>query len=121
MVAPADLEGVAMLSIALAALIAQADPHAPPTTSVVCKQNAPAAGEQLPSTISSMRLITAWLEVIQTSDDAAFIRFVQDRGPVLLGPPEQWPDLRNVLRGLAFCGVKSADADYVALWMFDPD
>ena len=110
-----------MLSIALAALAASADPQSNPPAFVPCEQPQSMAGEQLPSTTSTVDLVKAWLDAMHRSDDAAFIRFVQERGPVLLGPPEQWLELRNMLRDLRFCGVKSADAARVDLWAFDPN
>jgi D-alanyl-D-alanine carboxypeptidase len=110
-----------MLSIALATLLAGADTNSlsrPPDT---CGHTQPTAEERLPSTISTMRLVEAWLATAKTGDDAAFIRFVKERGPVLLGEPERWLDLRNLLRDVDYCGLKSADADGVAFWMFDPN
>jgi CubicO group peptidase (beta-lactamase class C family) len=75
----------------------------------------------LPSTISAVRLAQEWLHAIDTADDAAYLRFIEDRGPVLLGPRERWLELRSNLRGLQLCGVKSADPGSVDLWMFDPN
>lgn len=68
-----------------------------------------------------MRLAEAWLDAINTADDAAYIHFIRDRGPVLLGGPEQWLELRSNLRGVQLCGVKSADVGSVHLWVFDPN
>ena len=65
------------------------------------------------------RLANDWVNMVNTADDATYVRFVQDRGPVLRGGPDQWLELRNEMRGLELCGVKSADEDTVELWAFD--
>jgi D-alanyl-D-alanine carboxypeptidase len=75
---------------------------------------------QLPSTAAVVRLAKEWVDKINSADDAAFVRFVQERGPVLLDGPERWLTLRDFLRGMTPCGVKSAKADAVELWVFDP-
>ena len=67
------------------------------------------------------RLAKDWVETINSADDAAFVRFVEERGPVLLGGREQWLELRGFLRGMKYCGVRSAKADAVELWVFDPN
>ena len=110
-----------MLSIALTMLLAAVSPDSYSSVSNVCEQASPTAGSQLPSTVSAVRLSRAWLDAMNTLDDAAYIRFIKDRGPVLLGEPEQWLDLRSDLRGLQLCGVKSVSAGSVELWMFDPN
>lgn len=104
---------------ALLALSAAAPAAASSPVSGVCEPASPGAGPQLPSTASVVRLAKDWLDAINTSDDAAFTRFVRDRGPVLLGGPEQWLELRSKLRGVRLCGVKSVGSDSVDLWMFD--
>lgn len=86
-----------------------------------CDRAAPADGSQSPSTASVVRLVQDWLHAINTADDAAYLRFLQDRGPVLPFDREQWLAFRNNLRGVQYCGVKSADAGSVTVWMFDPN
>jgi CubicO group peptidase (beta-lactamase class C family) len=78
-------------------------------------------GSQLPSTAAVVRLTRDWVDKINSADDAAYVRFVQERGPVLLDGPERWLALRDFLRGMKLCGVKSAKADAVELWVFDPN
>src|SRR5215212_8095841 len=82
---------------------------------------APIEGSQLPSTAAVLRLATDWVDRINSADDAAFVRFVEERGPVLRDGPERWLELRDFLRGMKLCGVKSAKADAVELWAFDPN
>jgi CubicO group peptidase (beta-lactamase class C family) len=109
-----------MFSIALT-LLAAASPGPSSLVSPVCEQAPPADGSQLPSTVAAARLAKDWLDASNTADDAAYIRFIKDRGPVLLGGPERWLELRSNLRGIQLCGVKSADAGSVHLWVFDPN
>lgn len=109
-----------MLSIALTALLAAASPGSS-SVSAVCGQVPPVEGTQLPSTETAMRLARDWIDVINTADDAAYVRFVKDRGPVLRDGPERWLELRDNLRGIQLCGVKSADAGSVQLWNYDPN
>jgi D-alanyl-D-alanine carboxypeptidase len=87
----------------------------------VCGKAAPADGSQLPSTAAVVRLAKDWVDTINSADDAAYVRFVEERGPVLLDGPERWLELRDFLRGMTVCGVKSAEADAVELWVFDPN
>jgi hypothetical protein len=75
----------------------------------------------LPSTGAVVRLAKDWVDKINSADDAAYVRFVKKRGPVLLDGPERWLKLRDNLRGIQLCGVKSADANDVALWAIDPN
>jgi CubicO group peptidase (beta-lactamase class C family) len=90
---------------------------------------APAAGvcqkarqtDGLPSPSAAVaRLANEWVDTINSADDAAYLRFVEERGPVQLGSREKWLEMRNFLRGMELCGVKSAKADAVELWVFDP-
>jgi len=87
----------------------------------VCGEAPPVEGSQLPSTAAVMRLVTDWVDTINSAEDAAYVRFVEERGPVLLGGSEQWLQLRDFLRGMQVCGVRSAKADAVELWVFDPN
>jgi len=109
-----------MLSIALGAALVQADLKSPPLAPAICEQ-IQSAGGQAPSVTSAMGLVRDWADAMDKADDAAFVRFVQDRGPVLPGSPDDWLRLRGAVRGVKFCGVKSADANSVAMWMFDPN
>lgn len=106
-----------MLSIALAALIAGASSGTAPQPS--CGQAQAAAGAQLPPNTPAMDTIKAWVEAARTPDDAAFIRLTKERGPVVRGEPDEWLQLKGLLAGLDYCGIKSADATDVALWFFD--
>ncbi|WP_165356270.1 serine hydrolase [Sphingosinicella sp. BN140058] len=94
---------------------------APTPAAGACATAASADGPQLPSTAAVVRLATDWVDRINRADDAAYLRFVEERGPVLLGGSEQWLQLREFLRGMEYCGVKSATADAVELWVFDPN
>jgi CubicO group peptidase (beta-lactamase class C family) len=87
----------------------------------VCGEVAPADGSQLPSAAAVVRLAQDWVRTINSADDAAYLRFLEERGPVLSGGPEWWVALRDFLRGMTLCGVKSATADAVELWVFDPN
>src|SRR4051812_9040795 len=109
-----------MLSTALAMLLAAASPGWPSTVRSGCEQAPPTDGSYLPSTVSTLRLAKDWIDRINSADDAAYVRFVAERGPVLLDGPERWLQLRDNLRGVQLCGVKSADATSVELWAFDP-
>ncbi len=112
---------VARLTSALIwASIATAAAASPPAADV-CGEVAPTEGSQLPSTAAVLRLVKDWIERINSPDDAAYVRFVEQRGPVLLDGPERWLELRDFLRGMKLCGVKSARADAVELWVFDPN
>jgi CubicO group peptidase (beta-lactamase class C family) len=71
--------------------------------------------------VAVVRLAKDWVDRINAPDDAAYVRFVEQRGPVLLDGPERWLELRDFLRGMKLCGVKSAEADAVELWVFDPN
>ena len=87
----------------------------------ICGEVTPVDGSQLPSTAAVVRLVNDWVDTINSADDAAYVRFVEERGPVLLDGPERWLELRGFLRGMTLCGVKSAKADAVELWVFDPN
>jgi len=102
------------------ASIATAAATAPPAAGV-CGTAPPVEGSQLPSTAAVVRLARDWVDAINAADDAAYVRFVAERGPVLLDGPERWLMLRDQLRGIQLCGVKSAKADDVELWAFDPN
>jgi len=110
-----------MLPTALAVLLAAASPAPPSSLPTDCEQARPTDGSHSPSTMSAVRLAQDWIRAIDTADEAAYVRFVEERGPVQPGGPEQWLDLRSSLRGVQLCGVKSADAAGVHLWMFDPN
>ena len=96
---------------------ASAAPSAAPD---VCGSAALTDASQQPSTAAVARLARDWVESINSADDAAYVRFVEERGPVLLHGPERWLELRDQLRGIQLCGVKAADAKAVELWAFDP-
>lgn len=110
-----------MLSIALAALAAQAVPAPVSRALGTCDRPRPTVSDLRPSTIAAVHLVQSWLAVMKRSDDVTFIRFVQDHGPILDDGPDQWLAVRNLLRGLQFCGIKSADARSMELWMLDPN
>ena len=86
----------------------------------VCGKAAPADGSQPPSTAAVVRLAKDWVATINSADDAAYLRFVETRGPALGDGVEPLP-FRDFLRGMELCGVKSAKADAVEMWVFDPN
>jgi CubicO group peptidase (beta-lactamase class C family) len=102
------------------ASIASAAAASPPAADI-CGTATPVEGPQRPSAAAVLQLAKDWVEKINSPDDAAYVRFVKERGPVLLDGPERWLMLRDFLRGMKLCGVKSATADSVELWVFDPD
>jgi CubicO group peptidase (beta-lactamase class C family) len=106
-------------SALIGASIATAAASSPATP--VCGEAAPADASQLPSTAAVVRLAKDWVDKINSTDDAAYVRFVEERGPVLLGGPERWLELRDFLRGMELCRVKSVTADSVEMWVFDPN
>jgi CubicO group peptidase (beta-lactamase class C family) len=112
---------VALLTSALICGSMATAAAASPPAAGVCGEVAPADGSQLPSTAAVVRLATDWVDTINSADDAAYVRFVQERGPVLLDGPERWLELRDFLRGMQMCGVKSAEPGAVELWAFDPN
>ena len=67
-----------------------------------------------------VRLVKDWVTTINSADDAAYLRFVGERGPVL-GDGMEPLLFRDFLRGMELAGVKSAKADAVELWVFDPN
>jgi CubicO group peptidase (beta-lactamase class C family) len=75
--------------------------------------------QQSPTTKATAEFVQAWLSAIETADDAGFVRFVKERGPVLRIPEDKWLGLREMLRGVQLCGLKSATADTVKFWVFD--
>ena len=81
----------------------------------------PADGSQLPSGAAVLRLAMEWVDKINSADDAAYVRFMEERGPVQVGGLERWLESRAALRGLQLCGVKSAEAKAVELWAFIPN
>ncbi|SFK04844.1 CubicO group peptidase, beta-lactamase class C family [Sphingomonas sp. NFR04] len=83
----------------------------------------PAAAASTPFTPAAaavMKLATDWFEVMNTGDEPAFLQFVKERGPALLYTPSDWLELRQNLRGMHVCGLESADAKQVNLWVHDP-
>jgi CubicO group peptidase (beta-lactamase class C family) len=111
----------ALLSSALIWTSIATAPAASSPAAGVCGEVAPAGGSQLPSTTAVVRLVKDWVDTINSADDAAYLRFVKERGPVLGQGPEWWLALRDFLRGMEVCGVKSAKADAVEMWVFDPN
>src|SRR4051812_10713348 len=95
---------VAGYASALLCFLAAAPATAGPAVEAGCDRARPADGSQSPSTASAVRLVQEWLHAINTADDAAYVRFLQDRGPVLPFDPKQWLDFRNQLRGVQYCG-----------------
>lgn len=109
-----------LTSALLWASITTAAAASPPATDV-CGGVTAADGSQLRSTAAVVQLTKDWVDKINSPDDAAYVRFVRERGPMLLDGPERWLALRGFLRGMKPCGVKSAKADAVELWVFDPN
>ena len=112
---------VARLTAALILASIAAAAAASPPAADVCGEVTPTDALQMPSTAAVVRLAKDWVDTINSADDAAYVRFVEERGPVLLDGPERWLELRDFLRGMKLCGVKSAEADAVELWVFDPN
>lgn len=110
-----------MLAIGFAASLAGASPQTQSPPPPVCERVLERAEGQAPATIDAMKLIAAWLEAMRTQDDAGFVRLVKERGPALWGVPEDWLRLKDMLQGDTMCGVKSADAKNVELWMYEPN
>jgi CubicO group peptidase (beta-lactamase class C family) len=67
-----------------------------------------------------MRLARDWVAAINSANDAAYLRFVEERGPVF-GDGMEPLAFRDFLRGMELCGVKTASADAVEIWVFDPN
>ena len=86
----------------------------------VCGEAARTDGSQLPSTAAVLQLANDWVAAINSADDAAFLRFVEERGPVM-GEGMEPLAFRDFLRGMQLCGVKSATAEVVEMWVFDPN
>jgi CubicO group peptidase (beta-lactamase class C family) len=100
-------------------LVAASLSTAAPATEV-CGDVRSGYGSQLPSTAKVVRLTDAWVEKINSADDAAYLRFIEERGPVQPSGSEPLV-FREFLRGMRACGVKSAKADSVELWVYDPN
>jgi CubicO group peptidase (beta-lactamase class C family) len=75
---------------------------------------------QSPSTEAVVRSAKDWFNQINSAEDAAYVRYVEERGPVLHDPRDRWLDVRDFLRGFQLCGVKSATTEAVELWVFAP-
>jgi CubicO group peptidase (beta-lactamase class C family) len=86
----------------------------------VCGKVAPVDGSQLPSAVAVVRLAQDWVKTINSADDAAYLRFVEERGP-MLGNGMEPLVFRDFLRGMEVCGVRSAKAEAVEMWVFDPN
>ncbi|HEU0098715.1 MAG TPA: serine hydrolase domain-containing protein [Allosphingosinicella sp.] len=112
---------VATLASALACASAATAAAASPPATDICGEAAPAEGSEQPSAAAVARLAKDWFDRINSADDAAYVRFLEERGPVLRGGREQWLQLRDFMRGFQLCGVKSVEADAVEMWMFDPN
>jgi CubicO group peptidase (beta-lactamase class C family) len=109
---PQIASAIFLISIGSPAIASSAGP-------AVCGRAVAAVGSQLASTKAVVRLAEDWVDAINLADDATYVRFVKDRGPLLLDGPERWLALREQLRGIRLCGVKSADAAEVRLWVVD--
>lgn len=93
---------------------------APSPAVAACAEVTPDDGTQLPSTVAVLSLAKDWVAAINSADDAAYLRFVEQRGPVM-GDGMDPLSFRDFLRGMDVCGVKSASADAVEIWVFDPN
>ncbi|PSJ36490.1 serine hydrolase [Sphingomonas deserti] len=93
---------------------------ASPPAADLCGRVTLADPRQSPATAAVVRSAKNWFDQINSADDAAYLRFIEERGPVLADPPDRRLDLRDFFRGFTLCGIKSAAADAVELWMFDP-
>ena len=113
------LASAATAAVAAPRSPAPPSPAPPPPAASVCGEAAPPDASQTPATAAVLRLAKDWVAAIDTADDAAFVAFVKDRGPVLIGGPD-WLRLRDILHGIQLCGLKSAAPDLVELWAYDP-
>ena len=68
----------------------------------------------------TVRLFQEWLDHMQTSDDATYVKFIQEHVAGFPGGPDQWLDFRHRARGTRLYKVKSTSADGAELWLFDP-
>ena len=98
-----------------------------PTAAAVSSSAADVCGEapradrsQLSSTKAVVRLAKDWVAAVNSANDAAYLRFLRERGPV---PSNGFEPLlmRDFIRGMELCGIKSASADAVEMWVFDPN
>ena len=68
-----------------------------------------------------VRLVRAWLHAMQTADDAAYVRFMQQHYPDAPGGQDGWLEFRHQHRGMQFHSVRSTTAQGAELWLFDPN
>lgn len=109
-----------MSALICAAIVTPAG-AASPATADVCGVMTPADGMQLPSTAAVVQSAVDWADKINSADDAVFVRFMEERGPIQRGGVERWLESRDILRGIRLCGVKSAEANGVELLAFIPN
>jgi len=69
----------------------------------VCREVTPSDGSKPPSTAAVVRLVKDWVATINSADDAAYSRFVEERGPVF-GEGMDPLLFRDFLRGMQCAG-----------------
>lgn len=112
---------IALLSSALVWVSIAAGATAPARAAGMCGGVTPAESSQRPSAAAVTGLAKDWVATVNSAaDDAAYLRFVEERGP-LLGEGMDPLAFRDFLRGMEVCGVKSVEADAVEMWVFDPN
>jgi len=119
------MQSRSVLGFALAALLGLSDPAAAQTALISHSQNTdqPKGRESadVDADDPAVRLVQEWLHEMQTADDAAYIAFVRQHIIGLPGDPGRWLQFRHRARGLRLYKVKSASADGIELWLFDPN
>jgi CubicO group peptidase (beta-lactamase class C family) len=68
-----------------------------------------------------VQLVKAWLDAMQTADDAAYVQFMQQHYPDAPGGQDGWLEFRHQHRGMKFYSVRSTTAHGAELWLFDPN
>jgi CubicO group peptidase (beta-lactamase class C family) len=114
------MKAIALLASAIICIASFPGEAISAPTAGACGKADPANGSQLPSTAAVARLAKDWVAAINSADDVGYLRFVEERGPVLGDGMEQLP-FRDFLRGMELCGVKSATTNAVEMWVFDPN
>ena len=106
-----------LLGFAFAALIGVSVPAVAQSAGQTANQEGADTAIQNPV----VRLVRAWLHAMQTADDAAYVRFMQQHYPDAPGGQDGWLEFRHQHRGMQFYSVRSTKADGAELWLFDPN
>jgi CubicO group peptidase (beta-lactamase class C family) len=111
------MQSRSLFSFALAALIGV-------SVSAVAQPAGQAATQESTDTAMQnpvVRLVRAWLHAMQTADDAAYVRFMQQHYPDAPGGQDGWLEFRHQHRGMQFYSVRSTTAGGAELWLYDPN